>query len=82
MILWVIPDSWTTSESLGNHQDRSYIESSDSLVILKVILDDDLKIHAFLEAVESKVSAVLRFKDPAKVTDIFYSSNFLRSAAF
>ena len=45
-------DSWTTADSLENHLHRSFSASGDSLVIL----ENDLKIHVFLAAVESVVA--------------------------
>ena len=45
----------STLESLENPWHRSFSAASDSLVIPQVILENDLKIHIFLEAVESTV---------------------------
>ena len=69
MILWLI---------IGPLQNQLRITGSDYLarpVILLVILENDLKIHVFLEAVELAVASVVastvasavasRFKDPA-----------------
>ncbi len=50
---------------LQNHRHRSFSAAGDSPVIPWVILDNDLKIHVLLAAVESALAAASRFKDQA-----------------
>ncbi len=58
-----------TLESLENHRHRSFCAAGDYQVIPQVIMENDLKIHVFLVAVESAVAVTLastvasRFKD-------------------
>ena len=60
---------WVILGPLENHRHRSISEFSDSLVIPLVILENDLKMHVFLEsAVAAALAPASRFKDPAQDT--------------